>query len=394
MDIVIVSEFGEDYSCSDNDRFLYLAKMLSADNKVEIVTSSFRHTKKTHRREVTKKWPFIITFIDEPGYPKNVCLKRFRSHYVFGKNLLSYMRKREKPDVVFCAVPSLSGPQKIAKYCEKNNIRFVIDVQDLWPEAFQMVLHIPVVSSLLFAPFRILANGIYKRADAVCAVSDTYVNRALKVNKKCTSGKTVFLGTDISVFDGFVAEQSEKKQEEIRVAYCGTLGSSYDLTCVIDAISIINESRVNFVVMGDGPRMKEFKAYAMSKGISSEFTGRLPYDQMCKKLANCDIAVNPITHGAAQSIINKHADYVAAGLPIVSTQENAEFCKLIVDYQMGFNCINNDSNDVAIHLQKLIDNPSLRKEMGDNARKCAKEKFDRKETYKALEASILNDIQI
>lgn len=49
MDIVIISEFCEDFSITDNDRFLYLAKMLvrnSDDNKVEIVTSSFRHTTK------------------------------------------------------------------------------------------------------------------------------------------------------------------------------------------------------------------------------------------------------------------------------------------------------------------------------------------------------------
>ena len=61
MDIVIISEFCEDFSKLDNDRFLYLAKMLtsdSEDNKVEIITSSFRHTTKKHRRESVEKWPF------------------------------------------------------------------------------------------------------------------------------------------------------------------------------------------------------------------------------------------------------------------------------------------------------------------------------------------------
>ena len=73
---------------------------------------------------------------------------------------------------MYCAIPSLSGPYKIAEYCEKNNIRFIIDVQDLWPEAFQMVLNIPVISDVVFAPFTILANGIYKRADAICIVKE------------------------------------------------------------------------------------------------------------------------------------------------------------------------------------------------------------------------------
>ena len=130
MDIIIISEFCDDFSESDNDRFLYLAKMLNDDNIVEIVTSSFRHTTKKHRKRSTVEWPFKITFIDEPGYPKNVCLKRFYSHYVWGKNVEKYIRSRKKPDVIYCAVPSLTGPNLISKYCEKEGIRFLIDVQD------------------------------------------------------------------------------------------------------------------------------------------------------------------------------------------------------------------------------------------------------------------------
>ena len=43
---------------------------------------------------------------------------------------------------------------------------------------------------------------------------------------------------------------------------------------------------------------------------------------MVGMLGVCDIAVNSISKGAAQSIINKHGDYAAAGLPVVNTQES------------------------------------------------------------------------
>jgi len=48
----------------------------------------------------------------------------------------------------------------------------------------------------------------------------------------------------------------------------------------------------------------------------------------------------------AQSIINKHVDYTVSGLPVVSTQENEEFKKLIEAYQMGFSCIKNECTDL------------------------------------------------
>lgn len=85
---------------------------------------------------------------------------------------------------------------------------------------------------------------------------------------------------------------------------------------------------------------------------------------MVRHLCECDIALNPIMHGAAQSIINKHADYVAAGLPIISTQESREFRQLIDDYSMGFNCKNADPKDMAEKMERLIYDEKLRLEMG------------------------------
>ena len=386
MDIVIISEFCEDFSKTDNDRFLYLAKMLSGNNEVEIITSSFRHTTKSQRTTPQETWPFKITFIKEPGYPKNVCLKRFYSHYIWGKHVVEYLVRRKKPDVIYCAVPSLSGPNAVAKFCEENKIRFVIDVQDLWPEAFRMAYDIPVLSDLAFFPFKFLADGIYKRADAICAVSETYVNRALQVNKKCKTGTTVYLGTDLNVFDRFAAEASVlvKNENEIWLAYCGTLGSSYDLKCVIDALAILEDERIKFIIMGDGPKKDEFEQYAKMKGITALFLGRLSYNQMCSTLCLCDITVNPIIHMASGSIINKHADYAASGLPVLSTQENEEYRKLVDTYQMGFNCKNGDAKDLAEKLKIFVEDKELRIKMGKNARQCAGEKFDRRKCYELL----------
>lgn len=387
MDIIIISEFCEDFSKTDNDRFLYLAKMLtneSDDNKVELVTSSFRHTTKKHRRAPMEEWPFKITFIEEPGYPKNVCLRRFQSHYLWGKNVRKYLEQRKKPDVVYCAVPSLTGPNLVAKYCEKKHIRFVIDVQDLWPEAFQMVVNIPVVSDVGFAPFSVLANSIYKRADAICAVSDTYSEKAAKVNKKILKTTTVFLGTDLATFDKYASEKPvlEKREKEIWLGYAGTLGTSYDLSLVFEAMKKVNNSNLRFIVMGDGPLFERFKEKA--KGLNVSFLGRLDYGLMCGVLASCDMVINPIIGSSVASIINKHADYAASGKPVLNTQRSEEYRRLIDEYGMGINCKSGDVDDVAEAILFLVNHPEICKSMGDAARLCAEEKFDRQRCYQEL----------
>lgn len=386
----IIANFTGDFSEGDNNRFLYLAKELYKKNdSVELITSDFFHTKKEKRDKSPVEWPFKISFLHEPGYPKNICLKRFYSHFVWGRNVKKYLESREKPDAIYAAVPSLTAAYEAAKYCEKNGIKFIVDVQDLWPEAFQMVFNVPVLSSLIFAPFKWLANGIYKRADETVAVSQTYADRALSVNKKCKKAHVVFLGTELSAFDKNVKENPYPKENpnELWLGYCGTLGASYDLKCVIDALKILKDEGIEppkFMVFGDGPRKQEFECYAKEKGVNACFTGRLEYSKMCSAISACDIVVNPIKKGSAGSIINKHADYAACGKPVVNTQECAEYRQLVEEYNCGFNCNNGDAKDLAEKIKILIQNEDLRKQQGSNARKLAEEKFDRENSYKEI----------
>lgn len=394
-DIVIIANFCRDFSETDNGRFMYLCKELCKENKVEIITSDFSHGKKKHKPPLEYLLPFKITFLHEPGYKKNISIQRFISHRSWGEEVKKYLKQREKPDVVYCAVPSLTAPLEAAKYCEKNEIRFIIDIQDLWPEAFQMVFNVPVVSDIIFVPFKHRANEIYKRADAVCGVSQRYVDRALLVNQKCNFGHAVFLGTSLETFENNAktAEPKIRKEEkEIWLGYCGSLAASYDIPCVIKALKILKGKGIQiprFIVMGDGARKTEFEKDAEAAGIEAVFLGRLPYDQMCAQLVQCDIVINPIVKGSAASIINKHGDYASSGLPVINTQDSPEYRELIEEYHMGLNCENGNAEDVADKILRLVKDDELRKEMGRNAHRCAGEKFDRGCSYEELIRCIL-----
>ncbi len=385
MDIIILADFCRRFDGKGNNRFEYLADILSANNEVELLTSDFNHGAKEHFEAEPTGFPFKVTMLHETGYPKNVCLRRFFSHFVWGQNVKKYLKKRKKPDVIYAAVPTLQAAYEAAKYCQKNGIKFIIDIQDLWPEAFQMVFNIPVLSSIIFAPFRWLANGIYKRADGVVAVSKTYIDRARKANPNIKTAFPVFLGTELAHFDKLNEENKvERNDDDILIAYIGTLGHSYDIECVIDALAILKDqgySNLKFLVMGDGPLRERFEQHAQEKGINAEFTGRLDYGVMVGRLCVCDIAINPIVKKAAQSIINKHGDYAASGVALVNTQESPEYRKLVETYNMGFNCNCSDSADMAEKIKILVDDSELRKEMGKNGRRCAEENFDRKNTY-------------
>lgn len=119
----------------------------------------------------------------EPGYTKNISLRRIKSHKTFAKNVLAYLKKQETPDAIYLVVPSLDVADLVSAYAKKNGIVLTVDIQDLWPEAFKIAINIPLISDILFAPMLRQANRIYKGADKIIAVSDTYVKRGLQVKK-------------------------------------------------------------------------------------------------------------------------------------------------------------------------------------------------------------------
>ena len=154
-DILIVAHFIATPEEKGNDRFSYISKELALryndKYNVELLTSSFSHSRKRQRvfDKERQEVPYQISLIYEPGYKKNVSLERFYSHYIFAQNVKKYLKTRKHPDLVFCSVPSLDVADVCRKYALKNKIPFVIDIQDLWPEAFEMVFNIPIISTAI-----------------------------------------------------------------------------------------------------------------------------------------------------------------------------------------------------------------------------------------------------
>lgn len=388
MDILVIAHFITEFEKYGTSRFVYLAERLSQQNEVELVTSSFDHFKKEQRTKTDFDLKTKITLLKEPAYPKNVCLKRFKSHASFGKEVKKYLEARKKPDVIYCAVPSLECAYFAAKYAKKNNIKFIVDVQDLWPEAFKLVFRLPIISDALFYPMQHKADYIYASADRIVGVSETYCRRALSKNPKKSISLPVFLGTKIDLFDKYALENRVARDDnKFVIGYCGTLGHSYDIKCVLDAMSILKEegySNISFWVMGDGPLKDEFEKYAVDKNLDVSFYGRLPYEKMCGRLISSDVCINPISRGAAQSIINKHADYAVSGLPVINTQSASEYRELVDKYRCGINCDCSDSVGVAKAISFLMNHKEERIAMGENSRKMAEDLFDRNKSYSSI----------
>ena len=375
-------------------RFTFLADMLvKRGYEVDLITSSFQHWEKKQRNKENikrEKCLYNVVLVDEPGYKKNIDLNRLFSHYILARNLRKKLLRGKKYDLIYNVIPP-NGTAKIAgKYANREKIPFVVDVEDLWPEAMKMVLDIPFLTDIIYFPLRWNAEQVYKMANGIIGTSDEYRDRAFKKRRKNIVNDTVYVGIELKAFDSGVEkykDKIEKNANEFWVTYAGTLGASYDIKTLISAASLLKKEgydSIKIKVLGNGPMKEELENMAKLIHCNVDFLGYIEFEKMAAYLYKSDILINSFVKKAPQSIVNKIGDYLAAGKPMINTCSSKEFSEKVVKDGFGINVEAENAVELAKAMKEFFFNKEKCAEMGRNARKIAEKEFDREVSYEKI----------
>ncbi|MRH99168.1 glycosyltransferase [Kriegella sp. EG-1] len=389
MRILLIANYTVVPGEKGNCRVTYLANMFAEKgHHVTLLTSSFAHRTKTHRNELVInsliKTKYKIKLIKESGYIRHLGLRRVLSHHQFGINLKKYLNHCvERPDAIYFTFPTFSSARIASKFAKRNNLPAIIDIIDIWPEALRSVIKLPVhLFNIFVLPFTIQANNIYKTASGIVGVSNTYVNRAREANKIAPI-LPIYLGADLELFDNFKYSKI-KPDGEIWLIYVGCISYSYDLETVLRSLIILNNkyniSHLKVKILGSGPQKSRLEQFAIANNLPVHFVGFVEYPIMVNYLKNADIALSAIVQGAQQSLTYKIGDYVSAGLPILNSSENKEFRNIIKNEKIGLNYVAGKDVDLAEKILKLLEDEKIMKQYGQNSRKIAESRFNRKST--------------
>lgn len=361
------------------NRFIAIAQLLSKHYNVTLLTSRFCHILKKHRLETPCLDGVRVILIDEPGYNNNVGFARLNSHRIFCHNFEEYLTKMtEKFDLVYSAYPLIKTNFLLGKFKTKLNFKLIIDVQDIWPES--IAGPIPILSNtfgrLLLSPVTYYANKTYSFADAIVAVSETYMKRADVKNIKDQLKQVVYIGADNLYFDcNFMKPEKEK----LIATYIGTMAGSYDLDTIIKASALCYE-QVEIQFIGTGPHEERLKKLNNELGQHVKFLGVMQHTTAMEALSLSDIALNPIKLTAKQSITNKISDYFCCGLPILSCQNNDEV-KDLLSLGGGEHYSAGDFEGLAQKLISFSQNRKLLIEMSEINKIIAEDRFLRNTSY-------------
>lgn len=376
------------------DRTAFIAGILAdAGYTVDLITSSFQHWEKAQRDTSDpgyRSQGFNIVFIDAPSYAKNLDFARIRNHSLVTKRVSAYFRAHPDYDMVIAKIPPNDLSLACARFAKSAGIPFVVDVNDLWPEAMHMVFDVPVISDAVFHPFMRDAEETYRLTTAAIGTSDEYAHRPVKRTHRTIECLTVYVGNDVARFDEEAAQHAhevEKPAGEFWVSYAGTLATSYDIKTMVRASALLKQrghDEVRMMIMGGGPDADTLKRAAAECDCNVTFLGYLPHAQMAAYLTRSDVLVNSFVKRAPQSIVSKVADYLAAGKPMINTLANPEFQRKVEDDGFGVNVEPEDPEALAAAIIALIEDPAARARMGAAARRTSESQFDRPRSYKRI----------
>ena len=119
-----------------------------------------------------------------------------------------------------------------------------------------------------------------------------------------------------------------------------------------------------FVLVGEGPAHQEWKALAGELGIGKQVVFAGVRDDMSEVYASFDIAVLPSLIEALPMCL---LEAMAAGKPVIATRVGA-VPRLVVDVQTGLLLEPGDLNALATAIIRLLGNPDLACQLGQNGR--------------------------
>lgn len=201
------------------------------------------------------------------------------------------------------------------------------------------------------------------------------------VSKKYNINPNMIFLIPNSVDTDFFLSKPEIEVTKGRITYIGRLHPIKNLKSLIIACSGIADT--NLVLIGDGPQRKELENLSNKYHANVTFRGTIPNNQIPQELNQTEVFILPsFLEGHPKALI----EAMACEKPVIGTNV-AGIQEIIRDHETGLLC-ETDKNSIQNAIINLLDNSSLKQQLGKNARKFVLDNYSFKR-IKSLELDMI-----
>lgn len=385
-------------------RYYLIAQALSHKGyNVVLFISNFSHKEKKftdNTNTINVNSNFNIVIVPTTHYKNHISLDRILYEKNFSLNIAKNKHNLPLPSIIILKEPAIFMFDNLKPLIKISNAKIVVDIMDLWPELFELKLpkKLRWLGNIIFYPFYLKRNKIFKIASAITAVAPDYLELGLKSNNKIPH-EVIYWGCDIKSINSLLISSSKSLLSELKLPeknnniwgiYAGTLGENYDILSLLKASSVINDElpQLKILIAGAGPLEQTVADFAANnKNIF--YLGSLPTDKLYKLFSFCDFGFSTYSEASTVSMPIKCFDYLAAGLPLVNSL-NRNLGSLIEEHQIGYQYEASNYNSLVETLKKLMNDKEKLNSMKEKCKVVGHE-FDNHIQYKKF-AIILDEL--
>ena len=264
----------------------------------------------------------------------------------------------KKPDVVFLVQPTLFCAPLTLLYCRITGAKAVMHIQDFEVDA---MFGLDMADEGQFKHItRRIESWLLQRFDAVSSISYNMLDNA---KSKGVSGDkllffpnwadTDFVTPDICVNN--IRQTWGYASEDKIVLYSGNIGAKQGLEIVLDtAEAFAADTKVKFVIIGNGAYQKTLKQKAKDKGLDNlVFKPLQPWEDVPKILAMANVHLVVQKRGVADMVLpSKLTNILSAGGHALVTAESHTELGMIEQRHPGIYTLVEPENTQAF-IQKL-----------------------------------------
>ena len=366
-------------------------------------TSSFDHVRKQFRspgdacRDLGRT--FRIRLLGSSGYRSNVSLQRLRDHRSLAQKFARQARGEPIPDVILSSLPTLELCDEAVDYGRAVRRPVVLDVRDLWPDAFLDLVPgaLCPLASLALWPLRKSAARACGGAAAIVGISSAFVEWGVRHADRPRGGSDCVFpmgyreqrpsSLEITRSDEFWRHWGVGTRPGLfRLCFFGSMNRHFEIDTAIEAARILaRQSRdVQFVLCGEGERSARWRALA-ADCPHIVFPGWVDAAKIWTLMRMSDAGLAPYvsSRNFIGNLPNKPVEYLSAGLPIISSLQG-NLAELLNRHNCGLTYPNRDASELAAAVASLMDQPDRRRRMAENGLRLYRQHFVAETVYRQM----------
>lgn len=304
-------------------------------------------------------------------------------HFLLALSYYWAGRRVGRQDVVMVYSPPLLLGLTGIRLAKKFQSPLVFNAQDMFP---RYAVDTGVLKNrFLIRFFTRIEEYVYTKATGITVHSSG--NREYLVSRGIDAKKIDIIPNWVDTkrfHPGQKANEIRKElglEKSFLVSYCGTIGWAQGLDIVIESARLLrNRSGIIFLIVGDGPRRKEYENTVLREKLNNiRFVQLLPRDKYARLLQASDICLISLHSNISTPVVpGKLFDIMATGRPVVANiPSSSDACEIIKISQCGI-CVSPDRpRELSEAILRLSDNPAEADRMGKDGRQYAEQHFSR-----------------